>query len=43
MDTLVDWRMTVDLVSVLGPILYWQECLNVEGTAVKSSELDLAH
>jgi hypothetical protein len=38
-DTLVDWHMKQDVLAIVGSLIYFENCIVVEGKAVNSSEL----
>jgi hypothetical protein len=38
-DTLVDWHMTQDVLSIIGTVIYFQSCVTVEGYPVNASKL----
>jgi len=38
-DTLVDWHMKQDVLAIVGSLIYFQNCIVVEGKAVNSAEL----
>lgn len=38
-DTLVDWHMKQDVLAIVGSLIYFENCIVVEGKAVDSSEL----
>ena len=38
-DTLVDWHMTEDVLSIIGSVIYFQSCVTVEGYPVNASKL----
>ena len=38
-DTLVDWHMKQDTLAIVGTLLYFENCITVEGKAIDSQDL----
>lgn len=38
-DTLVDWHMKQDTLAIIGTLIYFENCITVEGKAIDSQDL----